>query len=258
MKNLQNLIRFLLAALCLVTISNARAAAPVIVAGTPMATGDEVWVVTLDNGLKKTVTARGLTVGMSPADKAFRIQVAMQLNSVDAQLNGSSVTLRNATDLVHEKNGSLEVTKATTEFNATGAIIDYHGTLSGVDPNGLPSIFQASFGFDGLVVDANLTFGMATGNTIDALLANVFQQFSDDLTGLPLLSNLVLDLANERITFAFPSGQSNYFVQNFTSDISADATMGISTVPEPELLAMLLAGLGLLGIVARRRTKEVP
>jgi len=131
MKNLQNLIRFLLAALCLVTISNARAAAPVIVAGTPMATGDEVWVVTLDNGLKKTVTVRGLTVGMSPADKAFRIQVAMQLNSVDAQLNGSSVTLRNATDLVHEKNGSLEVTKATTEFNATGAIIDYHGTLSG-------------------------------------------------------------------------------------------------------------------------------
>jgi hypothetical protein len=67
---------------------------------------------------------------------------------------------------------------------------------------------------------------------------------------------------------AFGSANSTYtpFVQNGVAvaawlDTSATATantfnLAVAAVPEPETYAMLLAGLGLMGAIARRRNKK--
>lgn len=43
---------------------------------------------------------------------------------------------------------------------------------------------------------------------------------------------------------------------NYYSDNSGTVTLSVTAVPEPEAYAMLLAGLGLMGLVARRRKNQ--
>jgi hypothetical protein len=66
-----------------------------------------------------------------------------------------------------------------------------------------------------------------------------------------------LDLTADTITFLFPAQQTDYFVRNFTSDTTADASMGLSVVAEPDAFALLALGLAALGVMVTTRRKGV-
>jgi hypothetical protein len=59
--------------------------------------------------------------------------------------------------------------------------------------------------------------------------------------------------ADQDYTWALWSIDSNVAGLPRNADFAPDANIGVSAVPEPANLAMLAAGLGLLGFVARRR-----
>ena len=124
--------------------------------------------------------------------------------------------------------------------------IDFHNflngarVLAGIDPNGFESQFQASLGFDGIVADANLNFSALSGNTLDDLLADIYSSLLADLP-LTYQSLLSLDLSKDEIQFFFPSGASNVFVENLTTDINTYSSLGLATVPEPSMLSLLIS-----------------
>ena len=67
---------------------------------------------------------------------------------------------------------------------------------------------------------------------MSGLLTDTFNEFLSDLP-LSLRSLLSLDSANDRIVFEFPTGESDYFVQNFTSDTTLGVTIELAATPEP-------------------------
>ena len=62
-------------------------------------------------------------------------------------------------------------------------------------------------------------------------------------------------LADQDYTWALWSIDSNITGLARNADFAPDANIGVSAVPEPANLALLGAGLGLLTVVARRRTR---
>ena len=120
------------------------------------------------------------------------------------------------------------------------ATIGYEGKITGVDDEGVESVFTASLGFDGLS-NAAFTFGELATPTISGLLGQVFIEL---LAGLPpnLQANLSLDLTTASILFALPPNQTNYFAQNFASDVTVESIVGIQQevpIPEPTTLTLV-------------------
>lgn len=160
--------------------------------------------------------------------------------------NGTALLLQNPSGELRVKATALSDTDF--EGGLGFAIIDYHGSLSGVDADGFESLFAASLGFDGLIASANLSFGQLSSPDIEGLLADIFNDLFLDLPAI-WQPNLTLDLSRERIVFALPSGEMNYFVDNFASDISTEVTGGLTSnvVSEPGSLALFALGLASLG-----------
>lgn len=77
----------------------------------------------------------------------------------------------------------------------------------------------------------------------------------------PLFSNVLnpLTLHVDANSFQTGTGQDQFGLANsFTGMLTYSVTsMGVAPVPEPETYAMLLAGLGMLGFVARRRKQNL-
>lgn len=87
-----------------------------------------------------------------------------------------------------------------------------------------------------------------------------YKKFDFDISGLVAGYGLHFDLYNETISVcgkAKNCTSGDVDVKNF-APFSHDAQGMVTTIPEPETYAMLLAGLGLMGFVAsRRRQREV-
>jgi len=80
--------------------------------------------------------------------------------------------------------------------------------------------------------------------------------YSTPTQSLPL--NGVLDgfgVASYSTTLALAPGASYWFKLSGTGDIGS-YTVTLAPVPEPESYALLLAGLGLMGVIARRRQSK--
>lgn len=161
--------------------------------------------------------------------------------------------------------GTHERHRATISQISTGpgntqaiATIDYHlfggELLAGVDQVGLESQFQSSFGFDGILADASFRYGDLSGNTVDALLTDTYNAFLADLP-VAYAANLSLDLLNDEINFALPSWQSTGFVDNFTSDANAFATIGLgTTIPVSSTISLLaVSAVGFRFVRIKRR-----
>lgn len=159
--------------------------------------------------------------------------------------------------------GSFQPTESFATLSVDGSGSIYNFTLTALDLN---SIFSAGAFIGAVAVDASsnsslsisnvsggapVTYSPAGGPTGDF-------DFRFDLTG-PKQARL---LANETVswtaTFAeavvFDGLQFALHLQNIGQNNGGSAWYVNSTpVPEPETYAMMLAGLGLMGFVARRR-----
>ena len=124
------------------------------------------------------------------------------------------------------------------------------------------------------------TFNLGSASTVAASISNVAVSFGSfalgGITGFSALLNGVTPL--NLSSFTSNSGpvsastqvlatSSNLPAGLFTLNVSGNAESGasyggslsaatVSAVPEPETFAMLLAGLGMMGAIARRRNKS--
>jgi hypothetical protein len=150
---------------------------------------------------------------------------------------------------------------AKKEKKITKIAVDYHlfegEILNGIDQNGIESVFQSSFGYGNIVAAAIFSFSDLSGNTIDALLTDTYNGFLADLTAADS-ANLSLDLINDEINFIFPDWESSGFVDTFTSDTNAYASMslGTTTIPEPSLLSLMAIAAIALGLATKRSGKQ--
>jgi hypothetical protein len=142
--------------------------------------------------------------------------------------------------------GTFAGTYANTQFVSGDFDYLYTFTL----PAGVSQLKQSIVGLDYLTGEASdfsaeFSFGSGTGPTS----ASAYSQLS--FTGIV---DGVRTYSDTGILSAL-DGATSYWVNVRGYGSVAQYTLNLSTapVPEPETYAMLLAGLGLMGVVARRR-----
>ena len=124
----------------------------------------------------------------------------------------------------------------------------------------------------------NYTFTLSGANDLSGLVTSLISAPNSGLiiTGFNLLSNNAVLLAGHQNLVDFDASEqawgfdgSHYLsagsytlqVRGYAADTTAGSYSGnigiAAAVPEPETIAMLLAGLGLIGVVSRRRKVAV-
>jgi len=146
-----------------------------------------------------------------------------------------------ATDMAAASNGALFLTLAGHQIDAAG------NTFAGTGANiGTP----AAVGFGAGLLDVDDT-GMANGNTAGAgALANFF--FDTDSVAAMFGGNADFQLGASFSSMLQPHpGECPGGPACLAGSVDFRGSVGV--IPEPETYALLLAGLGVVGFVARRR-----
>lgn len=172
-------------------------------------------------------------------------------------------TLANAAnfDLVSTPTGELAIDGVSKTYTFDASVADPSAKL-----NFVLDLYRTVDGYNGyyldvfsLVINNKLAFqgayqgaGGQDGTTsIDFGAGSTVTATSSTVT----VSNLAFDLKQGTNTFSF-----NYVPFTGTQGINDEAwglqSASIAAVPEPEAYAMFLAGLGLMGAVARRRARS--
>lgn len=113
--------------------------------------------------------------------------------------------------------------------------------------------FAATFTLGTVDVATAANNSPAVGITIEGFLNNVstgFVTLANMGNGFTTLNGAALGTV-DRLVFDGTGGAGGFEIDNLTLNAPAAA------VPEPETYAMMLAGLGLLGVAARRRKQKV-
>lgn len=155
--------------------------------------------------------------------------------------------------------GSNAITGWTVGGNSVDLIKGAYGAINGtsVDMLGTPGPGALSQSFNAVAGGSYLlTFDLsrnpnASGATaIDVLFGNVNQSFTSSVNGVVDHFSLLYTAAS--------SGPAALSFSSFGGDGYSGAVLDnvsvTAAVPEPETYAMLLAGLGLVGFLKRRRT----
>ena len=205
----------------------------------------------------------------SIAASASQFTINFDLLSSGANANLDQVAIDNGVSFA---SGHL-VDTVDTDFNVTG---QHWAAYSVADDNVDPSIFAQN--------SANLGWGAAPSgvNALDARFDQVLVQFANPTQlssfsfnldsssyGNPQASNVLFLDKDGNIIFTsndYFQSTTTSFNQSFASSLTVSAVvltsgklydnLTVAAVPEPETYAMLLAGLGLLGFVSRRRNNE--
>lgn len=153
--------------------------------------------------------------------------------------------------------GSGNITSATSINGGTLAPGSSIGTLTINGDlafnNGTLEIEIGSAGFDLLKVFGTTSF--AAGEIQFSFLDSFMPQFGDHWLFLSS-SGGVAGWENLRLSFLGADGYS-FVLTEWNGNLILSVDNGIAPVPEPETYAMMLAGLGLLGVMARRRKHEL-
>ncbi|WP_430962560.1 FxDxF family PEP-CTERM protein [Rhodoferax potami] len=172
-------------------------------------------------------------------------------------------------------------------FSNHGAVVGNGGTLafsgevSGAGSYSGNVAFKAAFNPGNSPASVSFNGGNATFETGSVLNLEIFGPVAgaqyDQLVNINTLSfngSLNLIFANDYVPLAgssFALFGFNTFAGNLTADnitvtgydrrrldfsrLAANGTVSVTAVPEPETYALLLAGLGLMGALARRRRR---
>lgn len=230
-----------------------------ITVGNPDRDGGKVkWEVTSSGGTKVEIVI-AVPAGTTAPGKAKLLEDALKATGFIVTRDNTVVKIKNAKKAEKLLDETHEKDKITGLTPKTGTL-DFHlstdSVLAGVDQDGLESQFQASLGFDGIFADAIFNFSDLSGNTIDALLTDTYNNLLADLP-ITYQPNLSLDLANDAIDFMFPSTASEGFVENFTSDVNAFSTASLA-VPEPSMWGLFAVGAAGFGFIRKNRNSRNP
>lgn len=110
--------------------------------------------------------------------------------------------------------------------------------------------------------DETYTFTINSGTIFNAVVTGWWgidqSTFAATLNGTPLAFSSVANPGTSHLTLNGVTGSGSYSL-HVTGSVypagSAQYGVAINAVPEPETFAMLLAGLGLIGAVVRRRNR---
>jgi hypothetical protein len=213
------------------------------------------------------VTVPDMTNGhpTTAADKAMWVFKALAAKNVPnlGYIGASTVTAANSAIAQTGDTTGEKTTIASLGLSLPGstayATLGFDGPLDATGNDGSESIFTASFGVDdSIFASASISYDELTSPTDDGLVTGLYYELLGDLS--PALEpDLALDLADDSITFSFPVGSGNYFVE--TSSDSPDTSPfmsvgGVSSAPEPVTFLSLGTGLLLIGILGRRSARN--
>lgn len=146
------------------------------------------------------------------------------------------------------------VLHATTAGPIAGAAASY---VFGLDLGGIPKTPFASIGEPGVAFTSTVVLGSnGTGSAGGAAItAHVHGDEIDAIVPAALLPTH--GIADGDVTWALWSIDPGVTGLARNADFAPDADVRVSAVPEPAPVASLLAGLGLLSVIARRRQAAV-
>lgn len=195
----------------------------------------------VENGAYRILAADGSPFGGNDLTAIYSaVGSGSQIDPSALHMNGGHIDLYSDSNFdfaSSEANYGADNGKLIASFNITGGhVADAQGTVA-VQATGIAGSFAQGYLFTANGTDmANLS-----GVQLQLNLAN------SPIVPSPLvISEIVCGLAN-----ACPGGSVILSPAAFT--VQDTGTVSISAVPEPESAAMLLAGLGLIAAIARRR-----
>jgi hypothetical protein len=222
-----------------------------------------------------TLLAPAQGFGSAPRDLSLQAtgQDSFQSGAVNYSASGIGFGTPIADSLVHEGNGITNESGTSTMPNALADNQKYGvpttGALGITTANQIGVLFNATEpgGDEVSVTDVTLKFYTAAGSFLGAIdgshefdnsnagngvagftfVVDAAQQGYVD--GLLALGGEGTTLALEASTQGFAGGPETFLIYNLT-------TPPVAAIPEPSTYAMLFAGLGAVGFVARRRSRK--
>jgi hypothetical protein len=206
----------------------------------------------------------------SDIDKANDIAVGLKLGFGDTGLSaglGRDPNNPNNPTVLMPKGSTFSVTndktgepliavavlgEAPAKFNILQ--IGWGIALAGKDVNGDTSVFEASFGYDGLTDSATIDASQLPSLTLTSLEEAMFAELEANLPS-SLQPDLVIDTNDLGLSFKVPDGSLDPFMSNFTTDTDTSVLGGLNdaTAPEPMPVVLLATGLLAMALVMRKR-----
>jgi PEP-CTERM motif-containing protein len=223
--------------------------------GMPMKAGMDTFEITPPGGEGGTIVLT-LNGNESDVQKADLLDAALTNKGIafNRQKNTAKFTFPNTVTAV----GVDDRTKEHIVLETAGMVpglseLGFFGTLNGFDSSGFASTFEATIGLtvltdggpESILSSASVNFSQLAAPTVDALLQAIFVDLLADLPQF-LQADLLLDLPHQVVAFAYPGNTVDVFADSFTSDVTTNASVRLSEVPEPSTILLLGAGLAWL------------
>lgn len=229
-------------------------AGPLVNPGVPPMDGNMTVDVTKHDGTTVTINIpifrRGDNNDARRLDKAEQIAagIASATNPpINASVNATGKVDVDAKSVKLGKNTTGETDKIVAGgpvLNPTTAVCSWAGNINEIGIGG-PVRYETMIGWDGFEASTNFGSGDIAQPTVDGLLSRAY---SGLLAGLPpqMQMNLHLDLANDQMTFDFPTGVNDAYFGAGNLSTTSWPVFSVTSVPEPAALALAPLGFAML------------